>query len=83
MPDDVARAHDALRHENPLLPRPGRVGRAIRRSDVMTRREVKASRLGSETKMHHFGYIGDAKVGKRVNIGAGTITMNYTAARTK
>jgi len=45
--------------------------------------EVKASRLGSGTKMHHFGYIGDASVGKRVNIGAGTITMNYTAARTK
>ena len=45
--------------------------------------EVKASRLGSGTKMHHFGYIGDAKVGKNVNIGAGTITMNYTAQRTK
>ena len=27
--------------------------------------------------------VGDATVGKRVNIGAGTITMNYTAARTK
>jgi len=45
--------------------------------------EVKNSRLGKGTKMHHFGYIGDASVGKRVNIGAGTITMNYTAARTK
>ena len=45
VPDDVARAHDALRHENPLRPCPGRVGRALRRSDVMTRREVKASRL--------------------------------------
>src|SRR5919201_1098197 len=45
--------------------------------------EVKASRLGAGTKMHHFGYVGDASVGKRVNIGAGTITMNYTAKRTK
>src|SRR5712692_5586521 len=45
--------------------------------------EVKAARLGAGTKMHHFGYVGDAAVGKRVNIGAGTITMNYTAARTK
>lgn len=45
--------------------------------------EVKNARLGSGTKMHHFSYIGDASVGKRVNIGAGTITMNYTAKRTK
>ncbi len=45
--------------------------------------EVKKARLGSGTKMHHFSYIGDASVGQRVNIGAGTITMNYTAARTK
>jgi bifunctional UDP-N-acetylglucosamine pyrophosphorylase/glucosamine-1-phosphate N-acetyltransferase len=45
--------------------------------------EVKNARLGAGTKMHHFSYIGDAAVGKRVNIGAGTITMNYTAARTK
>ncbi|TMC35500.1 MAG: UDP-N-acetylglucosamine diphosphorylase/glucosamine-1-phosphate N-acetyltransferase [Chloroflexi bacterium] len=45
--------------------------------------EVKAARLGAGTKMHHFGYVGDASVGKRVNIGAGTITMNYTAKRTK
>jgi bifunctional UDP-N-acetylglucosamine pyrophosphorylase/glucosamine-1-phosphate N-acetyltransferase len=45
--------------------------------------EVKNARLGTGTKMHHFGYIGDASVGKRVNIGAGTITMNYTAKRTK
>jgi bifunctional UDP-N-acetylglucosamine pyrophosphorylase/glucosamine-1-phosphate N-acetyltransferase len=27
--------------------------------------------------MHHFSYVGDADVGERVNIGAGTITMNY------
>ena len=45
--------------------------------------EVKNARLGTGTKMHHFSYVGDASVGKRVNIGAGTITMNYTAKRTK
>ncbi len=27
--------------------------------------------------MHHFSYVGDAAVGQRVNIGAGTITLNY------
>ncbi|MEP6693108.1 MAG: bifunctional UDP-N-acetylglucosamine diphosphorylase/glucosamine-1-phosphate N-acetyltransferase GlmU [Chloroflexota bacterium] len=39
--------------------------------------EVKNARLGRGTKMHHFSYIGDAQVGQRVNIGAGTITLNY------
>lgn len=39
--------------------------------------EVKNARLRSRTKMHHFSYVGDADVGERVNIGAGTITLNY------
>lgn len=39
--------------------------------------EVKASRLGRDTKVGHFSYIGDAKVGAGVNVGAGTITCNY------
>ena len=39
--------------------------------------EVKASRLGAGTKMHHFSYVGDATLGKDVNVGAGTITLNY------
>ncbi len=43
--------------------------------------EVKNARLGSGSKMHHFSYIGDAAVGKRVNIGAGTITLNYDGVR--
>lgn len=42
--------------------------------------EVKASRLGRGTKVGHFSYIGDAEVGERVNIGAGTITANYDGA---
>lgn len=39
--------------------------------------EVKKSRIGADTQMHHFSYIGDANIGRRVNIGAGTITCNY------
>ncbi|MBA2254709.1 MAG: bifunctional UDP-N-acetylglucosamine diphosphorylase/glucosamine-1-phosphate N-acetyltransferase GlmU [Chloroflexi bacterium] len=39
--------------------------------------EVKNSRVGPGTQQHHFSYLGDATVGERVNIGAGTITANY------
>jgi bifunctional UDP-N-acetylglucosamine pyrophosphorylase/glucosamine-1-phosphate N-acetyltransferase len=39
--------------------------------------EVKASRIGSGSKANHLAYIGDAEVGARVNVGAGTITCNY------
>lgn len=42
--------------------------------------EVKNSELGQETKANHLSYIGDATVGARVNIGAGTITCNYDGA---
>ncbi|TME25196.1 MAG: UDP-N-acetylglucosamine diphosphorylase/glucosamine-1-phosphate N-acetyltransferase [Chloroflexi bacterium] len=43
--------------------------------------EVKNARLRKDTKMHHFSYVGDADVGERVNIGAGTITLNYDGVR--
>jgi len=39
--------------------------------------EVKRSKIGRSTKVSHLSYIGDAKIGERVNIGAGTITCNY------
>src|SRR5690606_4346688 len=39
--------------------------------------EVKNSTLGAGSKANHLSYIGDAQVGERVNIGAGTITCNY------
>ncbi len=39
--------------------------------------EVKNSYIGAETDMHHVSYLGDATVGPRANIGAGTITSNY------
>jgi len=42
--------------------------------------EVKASRIGAGSKANHLAYIGDAEVGKRVNVGAGTITCNYDGA---
>ena len=42
--------------------------------------EVKASRIGAGSKANHLAYIGDAEVGARVNVGAGTITCNYDGA---
>ena len=39
--------------------------------------EVKKSKIGKNTKINHLSYVGDAIVGKNVNIGAGTITCNY------
>lgn len=39
--------------------------------------EVKKSRLGRDTKVAHLTYLGDADLGEKVNIGAGTVTCNY------
>ena len=39
--------------------------------------EVKKSIIGKNSKLNHLSYIGDSKIGKKVNIGAGTITCNY------
>ena len=39
--------------------------------------EVKASTLGRGAKANHLAYIGDATIGARSNVGAGTITCNY------
>ena len=39
--------------------------------------ETKNANIGENTKIGHFGYIGDSKIGMNVNIGAGTITCNY------
>ncbi len=39
--------------------------------------EVVRSKVGSGSKIKHHSYIGDATIGKEVNIGAGTITANY------
>lgn len=45
--------------------------------------EVKNSSIGNETQVAHLSYIGDAVVGKNVNIGAGTITANYNSVTGK
>ena len=42
--------------------------------------EVKASTLGRGSKANHLAYVGDATVGRDVNIGADTITCNYDGA---
>ncbi len=42
--------------------------------------EIKNSIIGEGSKVNHLSYIGDAKLGKGVNIGAGTITCNYDGA---
>jgi bifunctional UDP-N-acetylglucosamine pyrophosphorylase/glucosamine-1-phosphate N-acetyltransferase len=39
--------------------------------------EIKNSRIGSGTHIGHFSYTGDATLGRRVNIGAGTVTCNF------
>ena len=42
--------------------------------------EVKNSQVAAHSKANHLAYVGDADVGSRVNIGAGTITCNYDGA---
>jgi bifunctional UDP-N-acetylglucosamine pyrophosphorylase / glucosamine-1-phosphate N-acetyltransferase len=42
--------------------------------------EVKNSRIGEGSKSNHLTYLGDAVVGKGVNVGAGTVTCNYDGA---
>lgn len=55
--------------------RPGtRVGRSVEIGNFV---EMKNATVGDHTKVHHKCYLGDATVGERVNIGAGTITCNY------
>jgi bifunctional UDP-N-acetylglucosamine pyrophosphorylase/glucosamine-1-phosphate N-acetyltransferase len=39
--------------------------------------EVKKSDIGAGSKANHLTYLGDASVGRKVNVGAGTITVNY------
>jgi len=39
--------------------------------------EIARSRVKRNTSIRHFGYIGDSRIGKMANIGAGTITANF------
>ena len=43
--------------------------------------EIKKSTLGKKSKASHLTYIGDSKIGKSVNVGAGTITCNYDGVK--
>jgi bifunctional UDP-N-acetylglucosamine pyrophosphorylase / glucosamine-1-phosphate N-acetyltransferase len=52
----------------------GSVGESCRVGNFV---ELKKSTIGDNTNIAHLSYIGDATVGKQVNIGAGTITVNY------
>ncbi len=51
-----------------LLSRGAKVGNFV---------ETKKSEIGPGSKVNHLSYIGDAAIGERVNVGAGTITCNY------
>src|SRR5215213_9122289 len=57
---------------NTLLEEKARVGNFV---------EVKKSRLKRGAKAMHLTYLGDATIGERTNIGAGTVTCNYDGAR--
>ena len=58
--------------------RPGTVlGREVHIGNFV---EVKNSQVGDQSKANHLAYLGDATIGQRVNVGAGTITCNYDGA---
>ena len=42
--------------------------------------EIKKSTVADGSKINHLSYIGDATIGRDVNVGAGTITCNYDGA---
>ena len=61
--------------------RPGTViGNKVRIGNFV---EIKKSHLGEGTKVSHLSYIGDAELGKEVNIGCGFITCNYDGGKEK
>jgi len=58
--------------------RPGtKIGPHVKIGDFV---ELKNARIGAGTKVPHLSYIGDAEIGEGVNIGCGTITVNYDGA---
>ena len=59
--------------------RPGSdVGERVRVGDFV---ELKNARLGNGSKVSHLSYLGDAEIGDDVNIGCGTITVNYDGVK--
>lgn len=51
-----------------------RVGKRVKIGDFV---EIKNAAIGDDTSISHLSYVGDADVGKKVNIGCGAITVNY------
>ncbi|MDD4168991.1 MAG: bifunctional UDP-N-acetylglucosamine diphosphorylase/glucosamine-1-phosphate N-acetyltransferase GlmU [Desulfotomaculaceae bacterium] len=51
-----------------------RLGQGVKVGDFV---EIKKSLIGDGSKVPHLSYVGDATIGEKVNIGAGTITCNY------
>lgn len=59
--------------------RPGsKTGRNVKIGNFV---ETKKSSIGDNSKIPHLSYVGDSQVGRRVNVGAGTITCNYDGVR--
>ncbi|WP_265445357.1 bifunctional UDP-N-acetylglucosamine diphosphorylase/glucosamine-1-phosphate N-acetyltransferase GlmU [Acetivibrio straminisolvens] len=55
--------------------RPGsRIGKKVKIGDFV---EVKKSVIGDKTKISHLTYVGDAEIGKNVNLGCGVVVVNY------
>ena len=55
-----------------------RMGTVVaKRSRIGTHTEIKNTLVGPDSDIHHFSYLGDAVLGKGVNIGAGTVTANF------
>lgn len=55
--------------------RPGsKIGQNVKIGDFV---EVKNSNIGDKTKVSHLSYVGDADIGKNVNIGCGGVVVNY------
>jgi bifunctional UDP-N-acetylglucosamine pyrophosphorylase/glucosamine-1-phosphate N-acetyltransferase len=66
--DGVTIGPFARLREGSQVKRGGRVGNFV---------EIKKSVIGEGTKVPHLSYVGDARIGAKTNIGAGTITCNY------
>jgi bifunctional UDP-N-acetylglucosamine pyrophosphorylase/glucosamine-1-phosphate N-acetyltransferase len=66
-------------HHRPLCPAAPR-RRTRRDVHIGNFVEVKNSTIADRSKANHLAYVGDATIGKNVNVGAGTITCNYDGA---
>jgi bifunctional UDP-N-acetylglucosamine pyrophosphorylase/glucosamine-1-phosphate N-acetyltransferase len=55
--------------------RPG--NKLERKAKIGTFVEAKNSTVGEGSKVNHLSYVGDAQIGRRVNVGAGTVTCNW------